>query len=61
MKTKVQIEIKIKDLKKGNKVIENLLKQATDEEIIRINFLKEIKKNLLSYINTLKWVLNKTT
>jgi hypothetical protein len=56
MKTKEQIEDKIKDLEKGVGILTDLMSKGMSKKTT--NDLKESKKNALIDIDTLKWVLN---
>ena len=56
MKTKQQLEKKIKDLEKGVEILTDLIGKGMSEKTT--NDLKEVKKNALIDIETLKWVLN---
>ena len=56
MKTKEQLEKKIKDLEKGVEILTDLIGKGMSEKTT--NVLKEVKKNALIDIGTLRWVLN---
>lgn len=56
MKNKQQIEDKIKDLEKGVGILTDLINKGMSEKTT--SDLKEVKKNALMDIDTLKWVLN---
>tara|TARA_R110002153_G_scaffold110980_2_gene252549 strand:+ start:1919 stop:2089 length:171 start_codon:yes stop_codon:yes gene_type:complete len=56
MKTKEEIEDKIKDLEKGVEILTDLIGKGMSEKTT--NDLKEVKKKALIDIETLNWVLN---
>jgi hypothetical protein len=56
MKTKEQLEKKIKELEKGVEILTDLIGKGMSEKTT--NDLKEVKKNALIDIETIRWVLN---
>ena len=56
MKTKEQLEKKIKDLERGVEILTDLIGKGMSEKTT--NDLKEVKENALIDIETLRWVLN---